>query len=282
MIRKIIRKIPCFVDVFILQTISPESLGQNPLTWRPNVIVLDGIPRARVTDINYLKAIRQTIKDILVEKKAGCEADRMAKKLINDAIEVESAISTHEVDITGDYITAKDHATAEGTPEVEALHADLERPDLITMYRSAHIHVNNLVENDLSKDIIAQTVRETVKTFTMTMPDGQRNPSACQENDSMIYVTVRNDISAHFGKAFLSPVMTYQDGYMKPAEDALATFIKNLRRSFIPEPKVAYVCGGTGKMKEMGQQVTMNELLDLMEQDVNDYMNSSRMEAVKP
>src|SRR5574344_71169 len=172
--------------------------------------------------------------------------------------QVAHAISTHKVSNEFDYFTAVDdiRATDEDSTDNGAGHIGTTEFNSSTLYRYATVAVHDL-EEELG-DITAETVKQFIKAFAMSMPTGKVNSYANGTVPDAILVTIRDDQPVNFVGAFESAVNA-KDGYVKASEAALEDYAADCYESFVSKPCDAFVTGGLSD--KVGKKESFDNLL---------------------
>jgi CRISPR system Cascade subunit CasC len=181
------------------------------------------------------------------------------------ASQVAHSISTHEVSTEYDYFTAVDDLAREDN--AGAGHLGTVEFNSSTLYRYATVNVREL-EKNLGDDAI-QAVHGFVKAFLLSMPTGKQNTFANRTAPDFAYITLRSDQPLNLAGAFEKPVYTRQEGYLDKSVLALKNYANRTYGAFVAKPDSAY-CIGLNE-NELGANVSLSELLALLEKDINSY-----------
>lgn len=188
------------------------------------------------------------------------------------AAQVAHSISTHTVHNEYDYFTAVDDLSPEDT--AGAGHLGTVEYNSSTLYRYATVNVRELAQN--LGDITPEVVSKFVKAFVYSMPTGKQNTFANRTVPNDVYVTLRKDQPVNLCGAFEKPVGHSDGGYVSASEKALVIHAKDVYQNFAENPVQAW-CVGNG-VRELGEAVSMQELLSQLECAVKERLSESEVE----
>ena len=181
------------------------------------------------------------------------------------AAQVAHSISTHEVRNEYDYFTAVDDLSEEDN--AGAGHLGTVEFHSATLYRYASVNVG-----ELKKHLYADTteaVKGFTKAFLLSMPTGKQNTFANRTVPDFAYIALRTDLPVNFAGAFEKPVHTKQEGYAEKSVCALKDYAFRTYDTFVSAPEKSYCIGGKGE--KFGTEVSLNSLMEALEQDINAY-----------
>ncbi len=154
------------------------------------------------------------------------------------AAQVAHAISTHAVHNEYDYFTAVDDLTKD--EESGAGHLGTVEFNSATLYRYATVNVLELFSN--LHDLTADTVRNFVEAFVMSMPTGKQNTFANKTLPDYIYIALRTDTPINLVGAFETPVSS-TNGYLEKSEKQLEEYSAKIYKNYASEPVMTWKLG---------------------------------------
>jgi CRISPR system Cascade subunit CasC len=181
------------------------------------------------------------------------------------AAQVAHSISTHEVKNEYDYFTAVDDFSKEDS--AGAGHLGTVEFHSATLYRYATVNIREL-EKNLGTDT-TQALKGFAKAFLLSMPTGKQNTFANRTVPDFAYVTLRTDQPVNLAGAFEKPIYTRQEGYVEKSVQALKEFAFKTYGAFVTPPEEAYCIGRDEQ--ELGKEISLNELMEVMEKDIKMY-----------
>lgn len=180
------------------------------------------------------------------------------------AAQVTHSISTHGVQNEYDYFTAVDDCAPEDN--VGAGHLGTVEFNSSTLYRYATVNVTELAAT-LGREQTPAVLRAFAQAFICSMPTGKQNTFANRTLPDAVYLTVREDQPVNLCGAFEKAVPPSANGFAEPSIMRLASYAKQIYTNFTGEPEEAFVIG-EGMEKLSGASMTMNSLLDALEDAV--------------
>ena len=187
---------------------------------------------------------------------------------VDAAVQVAHAISVHATDPEFDYFTAVDDHNVDdhgaGMIGTVAFNS-------ATMYRYATINVEGLTENLGSAAASRRAVQEFVRAFVRSMPTGKQNTFANRTLPHAVVAMVRKDQPVNLAVAFENAVTG--PNRVSQACAALAGTAQAQARAFSAGPEQTYVVRAgaeTDALAELGDECTLDELLDQLAQAVGD------------
>jgi len=182
--------------------------------------------------------------------------------------QVAHSISTHKVNNEYDYFTAVDDLAPEDNSG--AGHIGTVEFNSSTLYRYAVVAVHELYRY-LQGDT-AEAVREFVRAFVRSMPDGKQNTFANRTLPDAVLVTLRLDQPVNLAGAFEKPVPASEEGYVTASAKRLAAHAKGVHQNFAGEPELSLVSGEP--LCELGDALPFKELLDKLTNALDNYLKN--------
>ena len=183
---------------------------------------------------------------------------------LDAAAQVAHAISTHEVHNEFDYFTAvDDFEDAPGAGHLGTLEFNSA-----TMYRYATVNAMELEKHMPGQT--AHVVRAFTEAFIRSMPTGKQNSYANRVRPDAVYVSVRRDQPVNMAGAFEKPIRPGKDGFADASVKALVSYAQDTYQDYYEAPVQAFVIGNG--MDELGEKVTLKDLLDSLEACLNQQL----------
>ena len=181
------------------------------------------------------------------------------------ATQVAHGISTHEVHNEYDYFTAIDDLSPEDN--AGAAHLDTVEFNSSTLYRYATLNLNELAAH-LNNEETIMAIGVFIQAFLLSMPTGKQNTFANRTAPNLAYITIRDDQPVNLVGAFEKPVRSNGTGYVTASETALIEYARKIYGEFITPPQLAFVIGGSDDLNDLGQRVSLAELLTRIKETV--------------
>lgn len=177
---------------------------------------------------------------------------------IDACAQVAHSISTHKISNEYDYFTAVDDLSPEDN--AGAGHIGTVEFNSSTLYRYATVAAHELYRQ--LGDETADAVREFVRAFVCSMPDGKQNTFANRTLPSAVLVALRIDQPINLVGAFEKPVPSSDEGYMTISAKRLAAHAKSVYQSFADEPELSLTSGEM--LSELGNVLPLKALLETL------------------
>lgn len=185
------------------------------------------------------------------------------------ASQIAHSISTHEVRTEYDYFTAVDDFSSDDNSG--AGHLGTVEFNSATLYRYATINLKEL--KALIKNETPEAVQGFIKAFLLSMPTGKQNTFANRTVPDFAYITLRTDQPVNLCGAFEKPIISNKNGYVEKSIAALKEYVNQTYNMFVGPPALEFYIGGS--QKGFGQEVSLKELLGLLETEVKSYCEES-------
>jgi CRISPR system Cascade subunit CasC len=229
-----------------------------------------------------LKKLKNDAKTILTDSHAIDIAlfGRMVAddpSLNEDACsQVAHSISTHRVENEYDYFTAVDEMSPEDNSGAGMI--GVVEYNSATMYRYATVACHQLF-NELGNDVevTQQAIKEFVRAFILSMPNGKQNTFANRTLPDAVLVTVREDQPINFVGAFEQPVPNKGAGFVKESIERLNTYAEKIYGTFASRPSKSWSIG-MDSVPESTEKVSLTELLQQVEVCMKDILTRKQGE----
>ncbi len=180
--------------------------------------------------------------------------------------QVAHAISTHKVENEYDYFTAMDDRSAEdqaGAGMIGTIEFNSS-----TLYRYATVAAHDLKKNLGDVVIASKAIKEFLRAFICSMPNGKKNTFANSTPPYAVMVAIRQDQPINLVGAFETPVKVKEGGYQGKSAVALAKYAKYVYDQYFAAPKYSFVISMDNELERLGEAVELSDLLVNTEQVV--------------
>ena len=202
---------------------------------------------------------------------------------IDAAAQVAHALSTHAAQTDFDYFTAVDDV--QKADETGAGMISSVEFNSATLYRYATVGVHQLVDNLADADAAAAAIREFLRAFSLSMPQGHKTSFAQHTRPGFVGVVLREDQPVNLVSAFEKPVAS-DHGTLEPSVVELGRFQvgEAARWGDAPLARVATYRAPSRQAdadqvtEAFGPSVSFDQLLDSVDGVVREWLANGRIE----
>lgn len=183
---------------------------------------------------------------------------------VDAAVQVAHAISTHKVDLQGDFYTAIDDQKPRDEDAGAGMMGTIEFASA-TLYRYAAISLDQLRDNLGEDDVTAEAVVAFTQTFLTSVPSGKKNSMAADTLPSAILIMIRDTRPVSLVGAFERPVPASEQGYVTASVAAMVERVEGLRDNFGFGPLTTWAVGDpdlTGVLGTVADVKPLSTVLD--------------------
>lgn len=192
---------------------------------------------------------------------------------VEGSTQVAHAFSTHELTPEYDFFTALDDApVSENSGAAMMGNFGYSAP---TLYRYANVNFDLLKKNlgQNAEDLAYEALKQFLKDFALTMPNGKQNTFASKTVPSYVLITVRDDTPDNLASAFEKPVRS-ANGYVEKSIIRLEQE-KEKDEKFLEKPAYEIVLTKEDCSKIANQASSMDDLLNKVVEKVKTDGNSN-------
>ncbi|MFV0453174.1 MAG: type I-E CRISPR-associated protein Cas7/Cse4/CasC [Propioniciclava sp.] len=184
---------------------------------------------------------------------------------VDAAVQVAHAISTHKVDMQGDFYTAVDDRKPRDEDAGAGMMGTIEFSSA-TLYRYAAISLDQLRENLGDAALTVEAVAAFTQSFLTSVPSGKKNSMAADTLPSAVLIMIRDTRPVSLVGAFERPVPASGRGFVAPSVEAMVGRVKGLQESFGLAPLRTWGVGEPDLIETLGTIAEVKPLPAVLEE----------------